>query len=144
MLFKNFILWAASRRWERFQICSVFFYTPCIYVRKNILRRITSCELKTRTLVWQWLWNRVKIPPQNCCLVVANILSSQLALRSMFFLKYRFNCPKARWLNSALTLNSNQYILLVVWANLFSESIVVLVSEVVKGVIKSCPAKSRC
>ena len=30
MLIKNVILWAASRRWERFKICSVFFYTPCI------------------------------------------------------------------------------------------------------------------
>ena len=29
MLIKNFILWAASRRWERFKICSVCFDTPC-------------------------------------------------------------------------------------------------------------------
>ena len=77
----------------------------------------------------------VEIPPQNWCLVLANILSSQLALRSMFFLKYRFSYPKARWLDSGLTLNSNQYILLAVCANLCSESIVVLASEVVKGVM---------
>ena len=74
-------------------------------LRKNILRRTTSCKLKIwainnkatvcgdistpfrlyfKVIVkseWQWLWDTVEILPQNCCLVV----NSPCWVYKMFF-----------------------------------------------------------
>jgi hypothetical protein len=53
MYIKNWILIAVLRNWEQFQICSVFFYTPCIYIsraRTLVIRPTRKVQPRWRPL----------------------------------------------------------------------------------------------
>ena len=57
MLIKHFILWAASRRWERFRICSDFLIHPVILIGLHS-KRYFMRNLKFWIEKWIFIWQR--------------------------------------------------------------------------------------
>ena len=56
--------------WQQDNSFAVIFR---LYFKRHCQTRMTmskSLSKQSVILVWQWLWNRVEISPQNCCFVV--------------------------------------------------------------------------
>ena len=110
MFFNHFLLPVKLSGVFKLVFPSIFF--PLI--RKNILRRTTSGKLKIWqqfcgdiSTIFQWLWSRVEISPQNCCLVVnSSYLEFARCCSSEYVFSYiLLNCLLVKVLSSFIIWN---------------------------------------